>query len=150
MCIKANVRHGDLYRLRGKKDEKDGRGPPRRSHEGAIFMDLLTESQRARLLANGIARSRDASIDAYPVVKLITLDAHATWLLSELAPDGDTAYGLIDLGLGAPELGHVRLSDLAAIRGPNNIPVRQDLHFTARCTLSEYARQATEDGSIND
>lgn len=113
-------------------------------------MDLLTESQLARLLANGISRSRGDTIDVYPVVKLITLDAHATWLLAELASDGDTAYGLIDLGLGTPELGHVLLSDLAAIRGPNDIPVRQDLHFTARCTLSEYARQAKEDGSVND
>jgi hypothetical protein len=31
---------------------------------------------------------------------------HATWLLAALDPaDGDTAYGLIDLGIGMPELG---------------------------------------------
>ena len=113
-------------------------------------MDLLNEQQRGELLANGAARARGEDVDPCPVVKLITLDAHATWLLSELAPDGDTAYGLIDLGLGVPEFGHVRLSDLASIRGPNGIPVRQDLHFTARRTLSEYARQAKEDGAIND
>jgi len=111
---------------------------------------LLTDAQRAQLRRNDAARANDRNIDPYPVVKLITLDAHATWLLSELASDGDTAYGLIDLGLGVPELGHVRLSDLASIRGPNGIPVRRDLHFTARRTLSEYARQAIEDGSIND
>jgi hypothetical protein len=33
------------------------------------------------------------------VVRLFTPDAHATWLLASLDPaDGDTAYGLIDLG----------------------------------------------------
>jgi hypothetical protein len=35
------------------------------------------------------------------VVRLFTPDAHATWLLAALDPtDGDTAYGLIDLGSG--------------------------------------------------
>ena len=71
-------------------------------------------------------------------------------LLAELAEDGDTAYGLIDLGLGMPELGHVRLSDLASIVGPNGIPVRVDPHFKAQRTLSAYAADAARDGSIND
>ena len=112
---------------------------------------LITDVQRRQLLQNSEKSVGDASGDLMPVVKLHTLDAHATWLLVSLDPsDGDTVYGLIDLGLGAPELGHVRLSDLTAIRGPNNIPVRPDPHFIARRTLSEYARQAKEDGSIND
>jgi hypothetical protein len=112
---------------------------------------LITDVQRRQLLQNSEKSVGDALGDLMPVVKLHTLDAHATWLLVALDPsDSDTAYGLIDLGLGAPELGHVRLSDLAAIRGPNNIPVRQDPHFTAKRTLSEYSRQAREDGSIND
>ena len=48
-----------------------------------------------------------------PVVKLFTPDASATWLLTELDPaDPDLAFGLCDLGLGCPELGYVRLSEL--------------------------------------
>ncbi|MGJ7484472.1 DUF2958 domain-containing protein [Variovorax sp. LT2P21] len=102
------------------------------------------------MLANGTARARGDAADPLPVVKLHTLDAHATWLLTELADDGDTAYGLIDMGLGTPELGHVRLSVLASIVGPNQIPVRVDLHFKPQRTLSAYAADAVRDGSIND
>lgn len=111
---------------------------------------LLTDQQRGEMLANGAARARRESVDPLPVVKLHTLDAHATWLLTDLAADGDTAYGLIDLGLGLPELGHVRLSMLASIVGPQGIPVRVDPHFRARRTLSAYAADAMRDGSIND
>lgn len=113
-------------------------------------MIFLDEKQRGEMLANGAARARGDVVDPMPVLKLHTLDAHATWLLAELADDGDTAYGLIDLGQGMPELGHIRLSDLASIVGPNGIPVRVDPHFKPQRTLSAYAANAARDGSIND
>jgi hypothetical protein len=57
--------------------------------------------ERAQLLANGAARAAGRAIDPLPVVRLFTPDAHVTWLLAALDPaDGDTAYGLIDLGSG--------------------------------------------------
>jgi Protein of unknown function (DUF2958) len=112
---------------------------------------LITNEERAQLLANGGARSEEQAIDPLPVVKLFTPDAHAIWLLTELDPaDGDTAFGLCDLGLCTPALGTVRLSDLETIRGPRNLSVQRDLHFTPRFTLSEYTRRAQADGSIND
>jgi len=112
---------------------------------------LVTDEERAQLLANGGARAGGQGIDPLPVVKLFTPDAHATWLLTELDPaDGDTAFGLCDLGLCMPALGTVRLSDLETIRGPRNLPVQRDLHFKPRFTLSEYTRRAQADGSIND
>jgi hypothetical protein len=112
---------------------------------------LITEGERAQLVANGTARLQGQDLDPVPVVKLYTPDAHATWLLTELDPrDGDTAYGLIDLGMGMPSLGTVRLSVLETIRGPGNLPVYRDLYFTPCRTLSDYARRAEADGSIND
>jgi hypothetical protein len=67
---------------------------------------LITEDERRRLLAHGQARAAGRAIDPLPVVRLFTPDAHATWLLAALDPaDGDTAYGLIDLGIRMPELG---------------------------------------------
>ena len=112
---------------------------------------LITDDHRARLLDNGAAAARGEKRDPLPVVKLFTLDAHATWLLTELDPDdGDTAFGLIDLGMGTPELGHVRLSVLDGIRGPRNLAVARDPHFTPQRRLSEYARLARTDGSITD
>lgn len=112
---------------------------------------LITDDHRAQLLDNGAAAARGEQCDPLPVVKLFTLDAHAIWLLTELDPsDGDTAFGLCDLGMGTPALGHVRLSDLEGIRGPRNLAVVRDLHFTPRRRLSEYTRLAQADGSIND
>jgi hypothetical protein len=120
--------------------------------ESLIMPQPLTNAdERAQLLANGAARTADQSIDPLPVVRLFTPDAHATWLLAALDPaDGDTAYGLIDLGIGMPALGTVKLSDLATIVGPQQRPVLRDLYFHAARPLSEYVRLAQRDGSIPD
>lgn len=112
---------------------------------------LITDEQRVQLLANGRARAEGRNLDPLPIVRLFTPDAHAAWLLSELDPDdGDRAFGLCDVGIAMPELGHVRLSDLASIRGPLNRPIERDLYFTARRPLSEYVRLAQENGSVTD
>lgn len=112
---------------------------------------LTTADERAQLLANGAARAAGQGIDPLPVVRLFTPDAHATWLLAALDPtDGDTAWGLIDLGIGMPELGTVKLSDLAGIVGPRQQPIQRDLYFRASRPLSEYVRLAQIDGSIPD
>lgn len=112
---------------------------------------LITEDERRQLLDHGAARVAGQAIDPQPVVRLFTPDAHATWLLASLSPaDGDTAYGLIDLGIGMPELGEIRLSDLASIVGPRQQPVMRDRYFRAARSLSEYTRLAHENGSIVD
>ena len=112
---------------------------------------LITTDERMCLLANGHARAAGQDTDPMPVVRLFTPDAHATWLLASLDPaDGDTAHGLIDLGIGMPALGTVKLSDLAAIVGPRQQPVMRDLYFRPTRTLSEYTRLAERDGAIPD
>ena len=112
---------------------------------------LVTDAQRAALLENGRRAAAGESHDPLPAVRLFTPDAHATWLLASLDPvDGDTAYGLIDLGISMPELGTVKLSDLASIVGPNKLPVTRDLYFQAMRPLSEYLRLAQENGSVVD
>ncbi len=112
---------------------------------------LLTDVQRESLLANGRARAAGQAIDPQPVVRLFTPDAHAVWMLTELDPtDGDNAYGLVDLGISMPELGHVSISALEGIVGPNNMPVARDLYFEAQRPLSEYLRLAVENGSVID
>jgi Flp pilus assembly protein TadD len=119
--------------------------------KGPPMNRLITEDERRQLLAHGRARAAGEAIDPLPVVRLFTPDAHATWLLAALDPaDGDTAYGLIDLGIGMPELGTVKLSDLASIVGPRKQPVMRDRYFQAARPLSEYLRLAQENGSILD
>ncbi len=112
---------------------------------------LITDEERAQLLANGKARAAGQDLDPMPVVRLFTPDAHATWLLVSLDPaDGDMAYGLCDVGIGMPELGHIKLSDLASIVGPLKHPVMRDRFFQATRTLSEYTRLAVANGSVVD
>ena len=112
---------------------------------------LITDQARAQLLANGRGRAAGLAIDPLPVVRLFTPDAHATWLLASLDPaDGDTAWGVMDVGIGMPELGQIKLSDLASIVGPNKQPVMRDRYFKAVRPLSEYLRLAQENGSIVD
>jgi len=112
---------------------------------------FITLEQRAQLLANAQAYAAGHLRDPEPVARLFTPDAHATWLLATLDPnDGDTAWGLIDLGIGMPALGTVKLSDLTAIVGPQNRPVLRDLYFRPTRPLSEYVRIAQLDGSIPD
>ena len=112
---------------------------------------LITEDERRQLLAHGQARARGEAIDPLPVARLFTPDAHLILLLAALDPvDGDTAWGLIDLGLGMPELGSVKLSDLASIVGPRQQPVMRDRYFQAVRPLSEYLRLMQENGGIVD
>lgn len=118
-------------------------------------MKLLTDEQRDRLLANGrlrlsVAAERpECEIDFFPVVKLFTPDAGCTWLLTELDPeDGDTAFGLCDLGMGCPELGYVSLAELASVRGRLGLPVERDLHFAPRYSIGEYAARARLEGRL--
>lgn len=112
---------------------------------------LVTDAERAQLLANGLARVAAGVFDPLPVVKLFTPDAHATWLLAALDPeDSDTAWGLCDVGIGLPALGEVKLSELASIVGPRQRPILRDRYFQATRPLSEYLRLAQQNGSIID
>jgi hypothetical protein len=112
-------------------------------------MTLITAAQRQKLLENGRAQRdaidrQDQVLDFQPVVKLFTADGNATWLLTELNPDIDLAFGLCDLGLGEPELGYVSLKEPTAARGPLGLPLECDLHFAPTLTISAYAERARE------
>jgi hypothetical protein len=110
---------------------------------------LITDEQRAQLLANGRQSLEQENFDPAPVVKLFTPDAGATWLLTEMDPDDhDHAFGLCDLGLGYPELGWVSLAEIATVRGRLGLPIERDLHFAAQKRLSTYAREAGLAGRI--
>lgn len=115
---------------------------------------LLTAEQRARLLKNGRDNAERIDDDGdthafWPVVKLFCPWGAATWLLSELDPAApDIAFGLCDLGMGSPELGSVRLSEIAAIRGPGGLTIERDQHFKPTKSLTAYAAEARLAGRI--
>jgi hypothetical protein len=112
-------------------------------------MTLISTAQRQKLLENGRAQRdaidrQDQALDFKPVVKNLTADGNATWLLTELNSDIDLAFGLCDLGLGEPELGYVSLAELAGARGPLGLPLECDLHFAPTRTIAAYADLARE------
>ena len=101
-------------------------------------MKLLTKKLRERLLSNGRNRNRDHP----PAVKFFNPCGAATWLCSELDEDGDTLFGLADLGFGTPELGYSSLAELATVRLRFGLDIERDLHFTAKHPLSVYTEAA--------
>ena len=112
-------------------------------------MKLFTKNILNKLLANGRkqneVRGTAKEIDFHPVVKLFTPDAQCTWLLTELDPDApDIAFGLCDLGMGCPELGTVRKSQLETGRGCLGLPIERDKFFQASHPLSVYTRAANQ------
>jgi hypothetical protein len=111
-------------------------------------MMLLTARQRAALRANA-ARASDPAFDPVPVVKLFNPCGAATWLATELDADGDTLFGLADLGFGCPELGSFSLSEIAALRLPFGLSIERDRSFSTRHPLSVWADTARACGSIS-
>ncbi|MDE0095041.1 MAG: DUF2958 domain-containing protein [Gammaproteobacteria bacterium] len=101
-------------------------------------MKLITKKQREKLLENGKNRPDDPR----PVIKLFDPTGAATWLFTELDEDGDTLFGLADLGFGFPELGYCRLEEISALRGRFGLGIERDLHFKAKHPLSTYAEAA--------
>lgn len=112
-------------------------------------MKLLTAPQRRLLVANHHKMQEHPDLDLRPVVKLFTPDANAIWLLTELDPETEIAFGFCDLGIGCPEFGSVSLAELESIRGPLGLRVERDRFFDPDRTISEYAREASAAGGIH-
>lgn len=105
-------------------------------------MNIFTKAQERQLVKNGEA-GEDTT--RRPVVKLF--GGAGTWLISE--KDGDTLFGLCDLGMGFPELGYVSQAELESIRfKPFGLGIERDLHFRGERTLTEYADDARKTGTI--
>ncbi len=118
-------------------------------------MILLTPELRAALRANAEAhhaaqQGGRAEPDPLPVVKLFNPVGAATWLATELDEDGDTLFGLADLGFGTPELGSFSLSEIESVRLPGGLGIERDLYFAARFPLSAYAEAARVAGRITE
>ncbi|MEO8884125.1 MAG: DUF2958 domain-containing protein [Devosia sp.] len=105
-------------------------------------MILLTEELRQRLLANG----RNADADHVPVVKFFNPLGNGVWLTTELDADGDTLFGLADLGY--PELGSFSLEELTAVRLPFDMGVERDLAFETDLPISVWAEAARRAGGL--
>jgi hypothetical protein len=110
-------------------------------------MIRLPDDLRVRLLANG---ATEIETDHVPVLKLFNPLGAATWLATELDADGDTLFGLADLGFGCPELGAFSLSEIASVRLPLGLGIERDPYFRGRFPLSVYAEAARSLGRITE
>ena len=112
-------------------------------------MILLPNDLRAALLANGSTHGPDH----VPLLKLFNPCGAATWLASELYEDGDTLFGLADLGFGCSEMGCFSLTEIASVRLPYGLRIERDLHFsghfpTVYADAARIAGQITENESL--
>lgn len=106
-------------------------------------MKLLTAALAFDLRMNGAAAARgEGAHDPAPLVKLFNPMGAATWLVTELDADGDTLFGLADLGFGCPELGSFSLSEIETVRLPFGLTIERDLTFTSTVPLSVWADTA--------
>lgn len=110
-------------------------------------MILLTPELHAALRMNA-DRSAKSDHDPAPVVKLFSPVGAATWLATELLDDGDTLFGLADLGFGCPELGYFSLGEIARLHLPFGLTIERDIGFSTSTSLSVWADTARRAGSI--
>ncbi len=94
------------------------------------------------------ANAHNGSDDPLPVVKFFNPAGASAWLATELADDGDTFFGLADLGFGCPELGTFSLAELQALRLPFGLTIERDLYFKTGFRISAWATAARAGGSI--
>lgn len=113
-------------------------------------MTLLSATTCAMLTANFEHGMRDPHFDPLPLVRLFNPMGLAVWLASELYADGDTLYGLADLGFGCPELGIFSLREIEAIRLPYGLAIERDRGFSTRHRLSVWTEASRLAGSIPD
>lgn len=115
-------------------------------------MKLLTKAIEAQLRKNAELnkkiKHKPSAKDFKPVLKVFNPCGGATWLFTELDEDGDTLFGLCDLGMGEPELGYVSLKEISEVKNRLGLGMERDRWFTANKTLREYAEQARIDGYI--
>ena len=105
-------------------------------------MIILSDKLREQLLTNG--RQRD--IDHVPVVKSFNPLGEGVWLATELDADGDTLFGLADIG--EPELGYFSLKEMSSISLPFGMGIERDILFTGDLSIAVWAEAAHRAGSI--
>ncbi|QOT71725.1 DUF2958 domain-containing protein [Sphingobium fuliginis] len=116
-------------------------------------MILLEPQHIAALEANTAARRAAQAEgrrepDPAPLVKFFNPMGAATWLVTELCEDGDSLFGLADLGFGCPELGYFSLTEIAAIRLPFGLRIERDIAFNSLTPISIWSDWSRRTGSI--
>lgn len=123
---------------------------PRVPKTGDLIPNLIPRDLMSRLIANGmnLNEAEGRTWDPVPVLKLFNPVGPGRWLITEIAQDADSLFGLCDLDQGCPELGYVSLDELEAIRLPFRARILRDPHFVGHVPISRWAALARRFGSI--
>lgn len=108
----------------------------------------ILSALRANARASRLHEQRDERFDPFPVVKFFNPVGAATWIATELYDDGDTLFGLADLGFGCPEMGVFSLTEIASVRLPFGLFIERDEHFEPLAPLSLWSDTARRMGAI--
>lgn len=108
------------------------------------------------MIQNAYEVQNELHKDHAPVVKLYSKYGKPVWLLSELDPESNIAFGLCDLGQGTPELSYVSIVHLESIKNARlKVPmVEVDPEFIGKYSMSVYTeaakmiKRATDDEEI--
>ncbi|QOY53018.1 DUF2958 domain-containing protein [Candidatus Sulfurimonas baltica] len=81
-------------------------------------------------LLNSLPNLYDTENTKDPIchIKLFTPDANWTWYITEISIKDFTCFGYV-VGHSS-ELGYFSLQELESVRGPLNLPIERDIHFT--------------------
>ena len=111
-------------------------------------MKLLTKAIEKKLRKNAETKPEKLrDMGHVPVVKFF--GGSYTALFTELAADGDTLFGLVDLGMGYPEAGYASLKEIASVKVPPfGLGIERDMYFKADKCLEEYLLIASRNGRI--
>ena len=108
----------------------------------------ILSALRANARASRLHEQRDERFDPFPEVKIFNPVGAATWIATELYDDGDTLFGLADLGFGCPEMGVFSLTEIAGVRLPFGLFIERDEHFEPLAPLSLWSDTARRMGAI--
>jgi hypothetical protein len=109
-------------------------------------MKLIT-SQIQKKLEKNHAKVCETGESVPVVLKLF--GGQCTWLISEIEPDGDTMWGLCDIGHGCCEFGSVSLSEIKSVRfKPFGLGVERDMYFDGG-SVEEFRQYYDEHGTLN-
>ena len=111
-------------------------------------MKLITKEIMNKLKRAGARPDTIIGNNLKPWLKLFNPVVAQTWLIAGIAEDGDTMYGLCDLGFGCPELGYVSLNEIKNLDLPFGLKIERDINFIPDKSLTQYAKDARSIGSI--
>lgn len=108
---------------------------------------LFTDAQFRKLLANADRAATSTDFNPMPVVKL-SLMTGGTWLLTEVRPRLNIAYGLCE-HMGYFTMRARDLDELASMRDYFGRDIERDRIFRPRKSISEYMAEACSTGAID-